>query len=141
LNLTPMIDVVFLLIFFFLTVSRFGAVEGMLPARLPARPSAGATAVPRTPLYVRMVAPAEADGLCRVTIDRFQVTPILLAELPAKLSSIRREVPGFDRGTRVILVAGAEIPWDDVVNAYNAAIAAEYRKVLFAAEDAAAGEG
>jgi len=141
LNLTPMIDVVFLLIFFFLTVSRFGASEGMLPARLPARGAVPAAEVPRTPIYVRLVAPAQPGGLARVTIDRFQVTPIPLAALLAKLASIRDEVPGFDGNTPVILVAGDEVPWDDVVNAYNAAIAAEYRKVLFAADRSDTGEG
>lgn len=137
LNLTPMIDVVFLLIFFFLTVSRFGASEGVLPAELPARAAAATVEVPRVPIRVRFVPAAQGEPRCRVTIDRFQETPIPIAELADRLAAIDADVPGFDEDTPVILMADLSIAWDDVVNAYNASIAARYRHVYFATDEPA----
>ena len=134
LNLTPMIDVVFLLLFFFLAVSRFGPSEGMLPAELPARTTAATIEVPRAPLRVRFVPAAEAGQRSRITIDRFQDAPIPIGELADRLATIGAEVPGFDEETPVILMADASVAWDDVVNAYNASIAARYRSVYFATD-------
>ncbi len=132
LNLTPMIDVVFLLLLFFLTASRFGSNEGMLPANLPARSAAVSTEIPRTPIRVRFVAQPNQPDRCNVTIERFNEAPLPLAELGPSLRKIQ-EQPGFDVDTPVHLMAGNDIRWDHVVNAYNAALAAGYAKVYFAA--------
>lgn len=132
LNLTPMIDVVFLLLLFFLTASRFGSNEGMLPANLPARAAAVSVEIPRTPIRVRFVAQPNEPDQCNVTIERFNETPLPLAKLGPSLRKIQ-EQPGFDANTPVHLIAGNDIRWDHVVNAYNAALAAGYGKVYFAA--------
>jgi len=133
LNLTPMIDVVFLLLFFFMTVSRFSALEGMLPAKLPAQAAAAPTAeIPRTPLRVRLLADPADPGVCRATIDRFHETPITLDLLVPALRRIREMGAGFDRDTPVHLLAADSVAWDHVVNAYNAALAAEFAKIYFA---------
>lgn len=130
LNLTPMIDIVFNLLFFFLVCSRFGTLEGMLPARLPGRTAAGIE-VPRTPIRVRLNADPAAPGACRVTIDRFSESPLPMSSLRATLDNIRKE-PGFDGQTPVHLLAGDDVAWDHVVNAYNAALAARYEQIFFA---------
>ena len=132
LNLTPMIDVVFLLLLFFLTASRFGSNEGMLEARLPARVAAVSVEIPRTPIRVRFVAQPNQPDQCRVTIERFNETPLPLADLGQSLHKIQ-EQPGFGPDTPVHLMADNDIRWDHVVNAYNAALAAGYGKVYFAA--------
>lgn len=132
LNLTPMIDVVFLLLFFFMTVTRFSAQEGMLPAKLPAQAAAVAAEIPRTPIRVRLVPDPAAPAACRATIDRFHETPIALDLLVPALRQIREGGAGFDRNTPVHLLAADDVAWDHVVNAYNAALAAEYEKIYFA---------
>ncbi len=132
LNLTPMIDVVFLLLLFFLAASRFGPSEGMLPARLPARTAAVSMEIPRTPIRVRFVAQPNQPDQCSVTIERFNETPLPLADLGRSLHKIQ-EQPGFDADTPVHLMADNDVRWDHVVNAYNAALAAGYGKVYFAA--------
>jgi biopolymer transport protein ExbD len=136
LNLTAMIDTVFNLLFLFIIISRFGALEGMLPAKLPARASAAvaspAAELPRTPLRIRMTAdPADAAN-CLVTIDHFKESPFKLAELGPALRAISRSGAGFDRETPVHLLARDDVAWDHVVNAYNAAMTAEFAKIYFA---------
>ena len=127
-----MIDVVFNLLFFFLVVSRFAPPEGMLPAHLPARGVGPAAEIPRTPIRVRFAADAgSADG-CRVIIDRFNEDPMPIGRLAAALKTIRESRQGFDSRTPVHLLAGDNVAWDDVVNAYNAALAAEYERIFFA---------
>lgn len=132
LNLTPMIDLVFLLLFFFLVVSRFGPREGVLPTQIPARAMALTTDVPRTPLRVRLVADDANPGQCRATIDRFNEAPIELAGLLEALERIQAQDVGFDAQTPVHLLAGTQVAWDHVVNAYNAAMAARFEKIYFA---------
>lgn len=136
LNLTAMIDTIFNLLFLFIIISRFGALEGMLPAKLPARVvQASATPageVPRVPIRIRLTPdPTDAAG-CRATIDRFNEAPLALSALPAALRSIRDAGIGFDRQTPVHLLARDDVAWDHVVNAYNAAMAAEFEKIYFA---------
>ena len=136
LNLTPMIDVVFLLLFFFLLVSRFRGSEGLLAAQLPAQTAAISTAIPQTPIRVRFVPVVGDPDDCRVVLEPFgQSTPMKLDELAAALRSVadpQRGIAGFDRNTPVHLLAGDDVRWDHVVNAYNAAIAARFEKVFFA---------
>ena len=88
--------------------------------------------IPRTPIRVRFVADPNQPDQCRVTIERFNETPLPLAGLAGALRKIQ-EQPGFDPNTPVHLMAGNDVRWDHVVNAYNAAMAARYEKVYFAA--------
>jgi biopolymer transport protein ExbD len=134
LNLTAMIDTVFNLLFFFMVASRFGAIEGLLSANLPAKASATAAPaveVPRTPLRIRLVPDTAAAGKCRATIDGFETTPIEMAALPAALARIRKTEGFDDKHVPVYLLAGDDVAWDHVVNAYNAAMAAQYERVFF----------
>ncbi|NLX14616.1 MAG: hypothetical protein GXY44_13320 [Phycisphaerales bacterium] len=130
LNLTPMIDMVFLLLFFFLAVSRFGPQEGMLPTQLPIRTAAAAD-IPQTPIRVRFVADSADPDQCLVSVDRFNEEPLAILTLAENLGKIK-QIPGFVARTPVHLMAGEDILWDHVVNAYNAALAAGYEKIYFA---------
>jgi biopolymer transport protein ExbD len=137
LNLTPMIDTVFNLLFFFMIVSRFGAIEGLLPASLPVQAAAAAPApaagnVPRMPLRIQLEADAAHPDRCQYRIDRLVERPAPIRELPARLARIRESEPGFGGDTAVYLVAGDSVAWDHVVNAYNAALSARYEKIYFA---------
>jgi len=135
LNLTAMIDTVFNLLFFFMVASRFGAIEGLLAAHLPAKAStaaAPAVEVPRTPIRIRLATEPGAPTKCRATIDGFEATPLEMPALPGALARVH-ETKGFDdKFVPVYLLAGGDVAWDHVVNAYNAAVAAEYERVFFA---------
>ncbi len=132
LNLTPMIDVVFLLLFFFLTVSRFRSPEGMLAAQLPPPDDAVAVEIPREPIRIRVQSAAAPGEPGLAVIERLSTSAIPLAGLAARLGEIRDTVPGFDTGAPVILLADDTVPWEHVVNAYNAAMVAQYHRIFFA---------
>jgi biopolymer transport protein ExbD len=136
LNLTPMIDLVFLLLFFFMSTSRFGSLEGMLPAQLPTvQAAAPSIEIPLTPIRVRIADNTGIDGSEEskpvITIDRLHESPVAPAELVNTLRHIRENEPGFDHNTPVHLIANDQTAWDFVVNAYNAAMAAEFDRIYF----------
>jgi len=84
LNLTPMIDVVFLLIIFFMVATQFSERECDIELELPEVASASAlTSAPKQ----RVVAVRE-NG--QITLDHDEVT---LAELTRRLTAARREYP------------------------------------------------
>jgi biopolymer transport protein ExbD len=132
LNLTPMIDIVFLLLCYFLMMSQFRTPEGVLGARLPATRGGVLAEIPRTPIRVRFQPDAGVPARCTVTIDQFTASPLEIHLLAGKLRQIREGAPGFDADTPVHLLADDDVAWDHVVNAYNAALAAEYMKIFFA---------
>ena len=133
LNLTSMIDLVFLLLFFFLAASRFTPPEGTLPADLPTKGAAApGIEVPRTPIHIRMSPDPVNPAACKLTIDRFHPSPLAVGDLASTLHKIHEEVPGFDGQTPVYLIADDGVDWDTVVNAYNAAIFARFEKIYFA---------
>ena len=136
LNLTPMIDTVFNLLFLFMAISRFGAIEGLLRSDLPAKEqtvaNVAAASVPRSPIRIRLAADPAAEQGCRVTIDKLAESGVSVSSLVSQLRKIHNEVPGYDGDTPVYLLAADDVPWDHVVNAYNAAMAAEFKKIMFA---------
>jgi len=84
LNLTPMIDVVFLLIIFFMVATKFDEMERDLDLDLPEV----AAASPLTSAPQGRVVVVHADG--RTQLDQQDVS---LAELTGRLAGARREYP------------------------------------------------
>jgi biopolymer transport protein ExbD len=80
LNLTSMIDVLFLLIIFFMVATKFDEMERNIEVAVPEVAQAGEAAPPRQPLVVSVL----ADG--RMELDGSAVTA---DELTAKLSAAR----------------------------------------------------
>ncbi|MCH2116108.1 MAG: biopolymer transporter ExbD [Pirellulales bacterium] len=87
LNLTPMIDVVFLLIIFFMVATKFSELEQNIELEVPEVASAGANRTPATP---RTVAVYE-DG--HIELDGQQAT---LQELRSRLAANRAQDPDLN---------------------------------------------
>ena len=84
LNLTPMIDIVFLLIIFFMVGTKFTELERKIGLRVPEVSNTGAlTAAPE-----RKVINVFRDG--EISLDR---VPVTLAELTTKLAEARSQYP------------------------------------------------
>ncbi len=81
LNLTSMIDVVFLLIIFFMVGTRFGSVESKVTVKVPQVASAGKASSAPAKLVINVL----ADG--QIMLDQ---TPVTLDELRTRLVSARR---------------------------------------------------
>lgn len=128
-KMTPMIDVIFLLLIFFLCTSGFKIAESVLPTRLP-----GSGAVDRTPTP----APADLEAVrvqlrgsaeeCRVELNGRLLAGISeLIQSLQKLGSISSELP-------VVLDIGPEVQLGNVVHVYDGCLAAGLSRVHFAAK-------
>lgn len=84
LNLTPMIDVVFLLIIFFMAASKFAEFEADIELQLPEV----AAAAPLTSAPKQRTVSVEKEG--QVMLDGQQVS---LSELTSQLAGARKEYP------------------------------------------------
>ena len=107
LNLTPMIDVVFLLIIFFMVATKFVEIEHDIDLELPEV----AAAAPSTPTPKQRVVSVRADGT--VTLDGEAVT---LEELRDRLARAVAEYPA----TSVVIRGAAACPFQDVAAALSA---------------------
>ena len=131
LNLVPMIDIVFLLLIFFLVGTRFITAEGVLPGRLPRQDAQQTLPVPVPPIQINL---ASTDGDApEITIAGRTARPADFEQLASMLAQIQSE-PGYDDQTPVVLQADETLAWDHVVNAYNAAVRAKYKNIIFGAE-------
>jgi biopolymer transport protein ExbD len=106
-NLTSMIDVVFLLIIFFMVATRFSELERNIDVAVPEVSQAGDTLPPPRPLVVAVL----ADG--HMELDGQPVTP---AELTAQLAAARAR-----QGDPSVVIRGdAQCTFQDVAAALAA---------------------
>jgi biopolymer transport protein ExbD len=107
LNLTSMIDVLFLLIIFFMVATKFDEMERNIEVAVPEVAQAGDAVPPARPLVVAVL----AEG--RVELDGVAVT---LAELTARLSAARTPLTE----PTVVIRGDAQCPFQHIASALGA---------------------
>jgi len=118
-DLTPMIDIVFLLIVFFMTVAKMEEAE-----RIEID----------VPIADKAVAPDERRGRLTLTIDRAGdlyagAAPVRLENLAARIAERKEANPDL----RVYLRADAEVEYSEVREVFEAATEGGVPNVIFAA--------
>lgn len=132
-SMTPMIDVVFLLLVFFVWTASFQVVENMLPTSL-----LGVTGTQVT----EMAEPAPDLDFDEIVIRliwendtlRWQVNNMRVANL----EEVRRrlnQIAAIRQSATVILHPDQDVPVGDVVDVYDQARLAGFRQVQFAASE------
>lgn len=132
LNMTPMIDVVFLLLIFFVWTTGSQVAEFLLPSRLSAATGSGPPAdnVPPPPeedfddVVVRVL--WQPEGPAWLVNDVPQAS---LADVKATLAGIAR----IKRDAPVILHPDADVPLGDVIDVYDTSRLVGFEKIQFAA--------
>ena len=123
--LTPMIDVVFQLLLFFLLSCQFIQKEGVIPARLPEIVDG-----PQVRAITVTILPAGVDRQGAVFRVAGDVAGLDSAEqLHARLAAIGRDPMLREAG--VCIRPSGQVRWRHVVDAMNPAVRAEYKKVSF----------
>lgn len=142
LNLTSMIDVIFQLLIYFVITASFMLDEGVLTAKLPQGSGSpvAANELPPEKINIRLMGVASDDTL--VLIERGSLAhPVKYAsfsELAADLDQLRIDPEIGQAGgiyqpdDPVIIEPQGTVRWQHVVNAFNAAVAAQYTNVSFA---------
>lgn len=127
--LTPMIDVTFQLLLYFLLTSTFRQDEGQIPGSLPQSGGASAEKVPFQP--VRIVIAPEGPGRehARFTVDNYPPTADA-NEFYAYLE--KRASQGSKDEIPVLIQSNGFVRWKYVVEAFNQAVRAKFKKIGFA---------
>ena len=120
--MAPMIDMIFLLLLFFLVTARWRPQEDFLPFKLPtARAESGAMVRPEA-LEVHISATAEG---CRVRIGRAEVVLIEEPNIGQGLAALMEKMEGRLRaekryaGDPVEIICSPEVRWEHVAKIYN----------------------
>ena len=139
LMIAPLIDVVFLLLIFFLLAVNFRPAEGFLPVELPRRDGAGEAGAARpggevAPLMVRV--DTVSDGRCAVQVGGdeavvFDGTREGFVGLRERLAEALR-TEGRGPEDPVVLAPTAGARWDHVVRTYDALWRLQLSNIVFA---------
>ena len=128
-SLTPMIDVTFLLLLFFLLTFTFRDVEGVLPHLMLGGPGDGPDVIEVPPIRIRLAAVGRARESVRYEVGPTTVVARGPRELYRTLTSLREKVSGE---TPVIIQPHGSVRWQYAVEACNQARRATFQNVQFA---------
>lgn len=139
LNLTSMIDIIFLLLIYFVVTASFTQGEGVLIARLPeGTGQSSVDVVPASKLYIYVSDAGDAGFRLRVGLEgsRVRDEPVdfegLYRALKGKMVDDETNTGIYDaKRTPVVIQPSGGVRWQHVLNAYNAAIRAKFEQVAF----------
>ncbi len=130
--LTPMIDVTFQLLLFFLLTCEFRETEGLIPGTLPAKGNVMQNQEidpPPDPIRIR-IRPSMDRTAASYELTGVSVVISTPAELHGHLKARQDRLGSKD--VPVIILPTSDVPWEFVVEAFNQAKRAEFNKIGFA---------
>lgn len=146
LNLTSCIDVVFLLLVFFIVTASFTDGEGVLASQTTNTGQNEIPADPQPPVIpLKIEVTSVGTSGCRLEIRNHPVAPTSFSQLSKLLVDMqynssasqalgRRDGP-FAVDTPVFIMANGRVRWQHVVNAFNAVVSAGYKNVRLGSPD------
>ncbi len=130
--MTPMIDVTFQLILFFVLTFEFRESEGMIPGTLPAKGIVVQSEIdlpPLDPIQIRVIPSANRESAS------YEMTGVTVAiGSPHELGQLlqqRQEQIG-SKEVPIVIFPSQDVPWGFVVEAFNQAKRAKFQKIGFA---------
>jgi len=139
LNMTPMIDVVFQLLIYFIITCEFVPGEGILAATMPAG-TGSAAEVPKLESPIKILVSSRGETGYRLDVDKSSTAPSTFGDLKKLLDGMQEKNGGpFSDENPIVIQPSGEVRWQHVVNAFNAALGARYKNIAFG--QATSGEG
>ncbi len=139
LNLVAMIDVVFLLLMYFLLATNFSIGEELfridLPQSLGTQAEVDPFDLPEQPVHIRVASFGPGLASCRITVDLAQREFTSFSELYHYLDGVQVR-PATATGvlfeqTPIIIHPDPQCRWDHAVDVLNACLRARYTNVQF----------
>jgi len=125
-KMTPMIDVVFQMLIFFMVAMQIRDPEGILRANLPK--NGNGTISPRE-VRIRLTKSPPADQAngaeIRIMFEQYRCQD--MDDLGAKLKQLKGYIPDLD----IVIDGAPEVPFDYVIRTIDACKAANYTKIQF----------
>jgi biopolymer transport protein ExbD len=122
LRMAPMIDIIFLLLIFFLVTSRWRPAEDFLPFRLPAAKAKSYSIGKPEPLLIRIFA---TESGCRVQIGQAAAVQIEKGSIEQDLTALMAEISEYMSEQKrfaddpVEIVCAAKVKWQYLAKIYN----------------------
>lgn len=138
LNLTSMIDVVFLLLVYFMAATQFKLGEEIYRLDLPQRGrAADPFELPRQPLRIGITTVGGNEYVLRLTGPNTPASPPATFEdlfefLNGRRRSDRAAGGVFEADHPIIVAPTARTSWEHAMDAFNAAVRARYTNITFA---------
>jgi len=131
-KMTPMIDVVFLLLIFFVATASFQMIEHVLPSSLQALPGSGVQTAEDPP-------PPDFDQVVIQILHEENRTMWLINETAAgSLEQVKQTLQALAATTTevpLIIDPDEAVPLGDVIDIYDIARLAQFEKIQFAASE------
>ena len=129
-SMTPMIDVVFLLLIFFVCTASFQIPEAILPSplTLPGTTAADSTPKPEPVLERLLIAVSQRGDALQLTLNGQNIPTI------ARFSELLTALAGVDTELPVLLDIADETPLGTAIDVYDRCRLAGFRKIQFVAE-------
>lgn len=128
-NCTPMIDIIFNLLIYFLCVGLMSVPEGALPAKLPSTHGQVKQSLPVAPIEVYLEpGPTPRDVLITTRPQGLRI--VVMADLYEQMKLLAAD-RRFGIEAPVILVPDRTVPVQFVTDAYNAAFQAGFKQIVF----------
>lgn len=129
LNLTSMIDVIFLLLVYFVVTANFATGEGVLTTKLPANAGQNAHPIEMPPVMpLRVYLYANGNDGYRIRVVGTAQQPQTLGELATQLTTLHQSMRDEDP---LIIQPVGKVKWEHVLGAFNAAVKAKFKNVQF----------
>jgi len=129
--LTPMIDVTFQLLLFFVLTTQFRSAEGQIPAETPGeRKSGSEVAQIYRPLTIRVLRREPGGAVVYRAGEPAGVETTEPDQLYGYLCAYRDDVRST--AVPVLIAPRRDVPWRYVVEAFNATVRAGFKRVGFA---------
>ena len=128
--LTPMIDVTFQLLIFFLLAFQLRDPEGLIPASLPRGDRPGDQLSIPIPIRIEILPAGRSNEAAFYEIERFP-TPMADPNEVYRVLQARKEAPDAGK-LPVVIKPHPDVRWQFVVEAFNAAVRAKIENVTFA---------
>ena len=132
-QMTPMIDVTFQLLLFFIMTFEFRESEGTIPGTLPAKGSIAqqvSDTPPPDPITIKVIPTGNNRLAASYELRGFGTVIQTVKELGALLKA-RQEKIG-SREVPIVIFPNQDVPWGFVVEAFNQATKAGFEKIGFA---------
>lgn len=134
-NLAPMVDVVMVILIFFMLGTTFAVSEGVLPTQLPSQigPGGGATVMIVPVLQIALQ--ELPGGACRIVVPGAPLPENSFDSLTELLRA--RRGAGADPTGRILIGAEPGVQYQHVVSAMDACVRAGFSNIQFSLSSAA----
>ncbi|MGH7215272.1 MAG: ExbD/TolR family protein [Tepidisphaeraceae bacterium] len=138
-DMTPLVDVVMVILIFLMCVGSFAGAEHYLVSNLPISPTGAGSAetppghIPDEPLDIRVDADPRYPDRYVARVGNLQTTetPQLIGGLTAKKTALNAAGSTTEK-IQVIISPGRNVKYKNLIDVYQAALQAGFTKVSFA---------